>query len=171
MRKSIVIGIVFVVFMVLGFLNLGTLATGLSAEENSGPVKAAQAVTKEDIESGLQNYAEEKATVVLGIPADDPECVCNIVGIVADRDTQKMIAGASIWVDGEKYVKTGKDGRFQIKNLPDGNYEWAVTARGYEKAVYLNYSVHHADGASIFTFYIDKEEPIVQDREDILPRP
>lgn len=80
--------------------------------------------------------------------------LANVVGVVRDYDTEAFIPNATISVDGEVAVITGEDGRFQIKNLPSGTYDWEINAAGYFAANYSNYDVDSADGTTIFTFYI-----------------
>ena len=43
----------------------------------------------------------------------------------------------------------GEDGRFQIKNLPSGTYDWEINAAGYFAANYSNYDVDSAEFCGI----------------------
>ena len=94
--------------------------------------------------------------------------LANVVGVVRDYDTEAFIPNATISVDGEVAVITGEDGRFQIKNLPSGTYDWEINAAGYFAANYSNYDVDSADGTTIFTFYINDDFSVSQDREEIM---
>lgn len=127
-------------------------------------------VTRKDFEEGFQNYALSDATVdfaseIRTYSGGEP---ANVVGVVKDYETEEMISGAAVSVDGETVVVTGEDGRFQIKNLPSGVYDWQISAAGYYTADYTNYDVDYADGATIFTFYISDDFAVQKDREEVL---
>ena len=49
--------------------------------------------------------------------------------------------------------------------MPDGKYDWVISADGYETAEYLNYEIDVAGGTNIFTFYLSKDEQIQKDRD------
>ena len=127
-------------------------------------------VTQNDYEKGFQNYALPEATVDFSssMYALSNNDLANVVGVVKDYDTEALISGATISVDGESVVVTGADGRFQIKDIPSGVYNWNISATGYCAADYCNYSVDSADGTTIFTFYINDDSAITQDREIIV---
>lgn len=127
-------------------------------------------ITQNDYEEGFQNYARTDATVDLAMSRQtfSDSDLANVVGVVKDYDTETLIAGATISVDGESIVATGSDGRFQIKNIPSGVYDWEVSATGYQVANYINYDVDSADGTTIFTFYINDDSAVSQDREEIV---
>lgn len=127
-------------------------------------------ITRKDFEEGFQNYALSDATVdfaadMCAYSGSEP---ANVVGVVKDYDTEEMIPGAAVSVDGETVVVTGEDGRFQIKNFPSGVYDWQVSAAGYHTADYSNYDVDYADGTTIFTFYISDDFAVHKDREEVL---
>lgn len=94
--------------------------------------------------------------------------LANVVGAVKDYETEEMIPGATISIDGEILVATGADGRFQIRNFPSGVYDWQIDAAGYYTAEYSNYDVDYLDGATIFTFYISDDFAVQKDRVQIL---
>lgn len=79
---------------------------------------------------------------------------------------KKPIFGATIYANDQKIVTSGKDVRFQIINMPNGEYDWQISAPGYEDSYYLNYLVDGFDGANIFKFYLDADNPTIVDRED-----
>lgn len=115
-----------------------------------------EVITQKDYDEGFQNYALSAATVDLAVSMHtfSNNNLANVVGVVRDYDTEAFIPNATISVDGEVAVITGEDGRFQIKNLASGTYDWEINAAGYFAANYSNYDVDSADGTTIFTFYI-----------------
>lgn len=129
-----------------------------------------EVITQKDYEEGFQNYALSAATVDLAVSMHtfSNSNLANVVGVVRDYDTEALIANATISVDGEAVVVTGEDGRFQIKNLPSGTYDWEINATGYFAANYNNYDVDSADGTTIFTFYVNDDFSVSQDREEII---
>lgn len=138
-------------------------AFGISAIENA------------DLENKFSNYAERSATeYVDGIDMSTHSFYSretdtlytgssNVVGIVQDFDSQLTVAGATVSVNGIVSVTTGSDGRFQIPNMPDGVYDWSISADGYLSSVYSNYSVDHFEGTTIFTFNISKNADMSKD--------
>ena len=126
-----------------------------------------EVITQKDYDEGFQNYALSAATVDLAVSMHtfSNNNLANVVGVVRDYDTEAFIPNATISVDGEVAVITGEDGRFQIKNLPSGTYDWEINAAGYFAANYSNYDVDSADGTTIFTFYINDDFSVSQDRK------
>lgn len=127
-------------------------------------------ITQSDYDDDFQHYALPEATVDMEFSVNtrfggDPT---NVVGVVRDYDTEELIQNASISVNGERVVVTGEDGRFQIKNMPSGVYNWEISAAGYCPANYVNYDVDSADGTTIFTFYVNCNSEVFRDREEIL---
>ena len=124
-----------------------------------------EVITQKDYDEGFQNYALSAATVDLAVSMHtfSNNNLANVVGVVRDYDTEAFIPNATISVDGEVAVITGEDGRFQIKNLPSGTYDWEINAAGYFAANYSNYDVDSADGTTIFTFYINDDFSVSQD--------
>lgn len=129
-------------------------------------------VTLKDFEEGFLNYAQSDATVDFAADRNvySASGPANVVGAVKDYETEEMIPGATISIDGEILVTTGADGRFQIRNFPSGVYDWQIDASGYFTAEYSNYDVDYLDGATIFTFYISDDFAVHKDREEILHR-
>ena len=127
-------------------------------------------VTQKDYNEGFRNYALPNATVDLapGMRAFTGDNMANVVGVVKDYDTEGLVQGATISAGGEQVVITGTDGRFQIRNMPAGTYDWVIDAAGYCTANYSNYDIDSADGTTIFTFYIDRDSVVFQDREKIV---
>lgn len=158
---------------------LSSFAIGVHAEEMRGETgfidKAmllyeTDTVTQKDYNENFQHYALPNATVdlTLGVSRFSSEDKANVVGVVKDYDTEDIVQGATISVDGEQVVITGEDGRFQIRNMSAGIYDWEINATGYCTANYTNYDVDSADGTTIFTFYIDRDSVVSQDREEIV---
>ena len=126
------------------------------------------AVTQDDLNSNFLEYAETSATVSMPTTLQNNSSAssqtANVVGIVLDYDTELPVSEATISIDDVSVVSTGTDGRFQIYNVPSGQYNWSISANNYCSASYTNYDVDPADGATIFTFYINATTPIVKDR-------
>ena len=127
-------------------------------------------ITQKDYNESFQHYALPDATVDLALDmrSFSSEDMANVVGVVKDYDTEDLVQGAMISVDGEQVVTTDAGGRFQIKNMASGIYNWEINATGYCTANYLNYDVDSADGTTIFTFYVDRDSAVSQDREKIV---
>lgn len=153
---------------------MGVHAEEMGKETGSGDKailsSETDAVTQKDYNESFQHYALPNATVdlALGVSRFSIEDPANVVGVVKDYDTEDLIRGAAISVDGEQVVITGEDGRFQIRNMSAGIYDWEINAAGYCTANYSNYDVDSEDGTTIFTFYINHNSPISQDREKIV---
>ena len=129
-------------------------------------------VTNEDMQTHFAHYAENDATVDISdrintVHLNEP---ANVVGVVIDHETDELIAGAKVIINGDYIVTTGSDGRFQIRNLSSDTYDWSIEAPGYCKASYLNYEVDHYGGTNIFTFEISKNKSLVKDRVDVMAR-
>lgn len=124
------------------------------------------AFSQKDLSDNFLHYAEGDSRADLPQP-DHAEDVANVVGVVLDKRTKRPVSNATIFVDETAMVCTGDDGRFQIKNLPNGTYEWRVAATGYYDSQYLNYSVHWADGTDIFTFHLSDSTSIIEDSESM----
>lgn len=90
----------------------------------------------------------------------------NVVGTVLNMD-DVPVSGALISV-ADLNIYTDKDGKFQIKNMPENVYDWYVSAEGYENAEYLNYSISLVCGTNIFKFRLDPEQKIFKDRAAML---
>ncbi|MDQ2992952.1 MAG: carboxypeptidase-like regulatory domain-containing protein [Candidatus Eremiobacteraeota bacterium] len=54
-----------------------------------------------------------------------------ITGTVLDRATNAPIAGAHITVDAILVAVSGDDGKFTIENVPSGDFDFTVEAKGY----------------------------------------
>lgn len=174
--KKRVLSLVFTAVLCVSFC---VSALDVKAEEKGGEPESAgrgtllyetDVVTRKDFEEGFQNYALSEATVdfaseIHTYSGGEP---ANVVGVVKDYETEEMISGAVVSVDGETVVVTGEDGRFQIKNFPSGVYDWQISAAGYYTADYTNYDVDYLDGATIFTFYISDDFAVQKDREEVL---
>ncbi len=54
-----------------------------------------------------------------------------ITGSVLDRGTNAPIVGAHITVDAILVAVTGDDGTFTVENVPSGDFDFTVEAKGY----------------------------------------
>ena len=128
------------------------------------------AMTKEDVSSNFVHYASGESRVALPnmvAGSSDETAVSNVVGMVLDLYTKQPIANAKINANGVELVSTDKDGRFQIVNLPDGKYDWEVSADGYKNGTYLNYVVTNAGGTNIFEFKICDDREFFVNRDTL----
>lgn len=91
----------------------------------------------------------------------------NVVGVVQDFESQSPISGATVSVDGVFTLTTDSDGRFQITNMPDGVYDWNISADGYISSTYSNYCVDHLDRTTIFTFDVSVSRDMSKDRYEL----
>lgn len=124
--------------------------------------------TQEDVDTHFVHYASGDARISLpsvytGIDSD----VSNVVGVVLDFEADTPISGAVVFANGTELLTTDSDGRFQITNLPDGEYDWEVTADGYMNGSYLNYTVSNAGGTNIFRFYLSQNMEYTSDQKTV----
>lgn len=126
------------------------------AEQKAGESKT---YTVDDINNGFANYSNNSTN----LKTRGSSTNSNVVGTVFDDDTGVIIENASIEIDNQVVAKTDYNGRFQILGLADGEYTWTVSKDGYKIATYENYPVTSQLGASVFSFYISKENEISQD--------
>ena len=123
---------------------------------------------QEDVDTHFVHYASGDSRVSLPtVQTDVDSAVSNVVGVVLDFEDDTPIPGALVAANGTELVSTDDSGRFQITNLPDGEYDWEVTAEGYMKGSYFNYAVTNAGGANIFRFYLSCDEAYISNREDM----
>jgi hypothetical protein len=54
-----------------------------------------------------------------------------ITGLVVDRATNAPIVGAHVTVDAILVAVTGNDGKFTIDNVPSGDFDFTIEAKGY----------------------------------------
>jgi len=54
-----------------------------------------------------------------------------ITGLVLDRATNAPIVGAHVTVDAILVAVTGDDGKFTIENVPSGDFDFTIEAKGY----------------------------------------
>jgi hypothetical protein len=126
-------------------------------------------ITQEDLTNNFLDYAQESATATFPEAHSKKEFVdtANVVGVVLDDESNEPIPEASIYADGAYIVSTGEDGRFQIKNMPNGTYTWTIKKEGYRASEYLNYPIDGSAGANIYTFNISKDGNLERDRNDV----
>lgn len=142
----------------------------LESESKETLLYETDVITQNDYETGFQDYACPEATADFSpsMYAASGNNLANVVGVVKDYNTEALVSGATISVNGESIVVTGEDGRFQIKNIPSGVYNWSISAAGYCAADYYNYKVDSMDGTTIFTFYVNNDFAVYKDREIIV---
>ncbi len=125
------------------------------------------AFTQKDIDNNFNNFAEANATINLLAERAKSYNTANVVGVILDYDTKEPIANAIINANNNDLVRSGSDGRFNITNMANGNYDWQISVDGYQEAKYLNYTVDGSDGTTIFTFYIQKDKQIIFDHDNL----
>jgi hypothetical protein len=54
-----------------------------------------------------------------------------VSGTVLDRTTNAPIVGAAVTVDAILVAITGDDGKFTITNVPSGDFDYTIEAKGY----------------------------------------
>jgi len=119
------------------------------------------AFSQVDLDNNFTNYAEDGATFDVMSNSQlttVSKPLANVVGIVLNQADNTPIANAVITAQGLMTVdvQSGSDGRFQIINMPNGEYNWLVAATGFGKGEFLHYTVDSSDGATIFTFYLNE---------------
>lgn len=122
--------------------------------------------SEDDLRDNFENFSLEESVVSFPNQRKGMEGAC-VVGAVKDNETEVLLKDATIYVDNREIVKTDKNGKFKILDVPSGTYNWTVTCEGYYNACYLNYDVNYEDGVTIFCFYISSKEIIEKDREEI----
>lgn len=118
--------------------------------------KEVQAFNEKDIEKGFYNYADYDAVMNIN-DANGSQ----VVGVVYDEDTEDYVKNA--WIENLELgfkVKTDKNGRFEIQNMPDGEYTWIVKAPGYKGSTYASFPVVKAFGATIYRFALSDDRTI-----------
>lgn len=122
---------------------------------------------QKDIDTGFVHYTTGESRISLpNIHTDVDSKVSNVVGVVLDFETDEPISGAVVFANGENIVVSDYDGRFQITNMPDGEYDWEVQADGYQKGIYENYVVTSAGGTNIYRFFLSKDMEYVNAFEE-----
>ena len=145
-----------VILLIIGGLGASTLGThAFSTNESLGDIFVPY--TTEDYASEFTDYASTKVTY--GARSGSKT---NAVGTIIDKDTNVPLAGVLVTVNGLTLI-TDSNGRFQIKGLPDGYYNYTIRYNEYSDAEYLNYPVFEANGADIYLFAISKTEEISKD--------
>ena len=122
-----------------------------------------QVVTEADLNDNFANYASNRGVSMMNLSENISNTV-NVVGMVFDMSNDIPITNATIHINGSN-IHVDENGRLQIPNMPDGKYDWVISADGYETAEYLNYEIDVAGGTNIFTFYLSKDEQIQKDRD------
>lgn len=123
------------------------------------------AFTQEDLDKHFSDYTGDNSTLTLPTP-NSLEEYSHVVGVVLNQKTNEPIPNAVVEISNEVHVTTDSDGRFQILNLPNGNYNWKITSDDYKTSYYKNYQVDALDGTSIFTFYLSEDNEINRDHNE-----
>ncbi len=149
---------------------------GLKNQPSGGAwLEDTPAITQYDLDTDFQDYAQDDSRVIFPqkgfalFPGTLPNG--RAVGVVVDHITDTPIPNAAISVDGTALVTSDENGRFQIEHIPDGYYDWDVTADDYQPGHFKNYDVWKDDGASIFTFHLRKDREMVRDHLEYVQRP
>ena len=108
------------------------------------------AFTQEDFDNNFQSYADVTSTIYA---TEKNAAFSNVVGVVLDDRDETPIPNATISVNGIT-VSTDAEGRFNIFNLPCGNYDWQISADGFGTSTYLGYPVDDLVNANIYQFYL-----------------
>lgn len=150
------------------------------AERKAEPIRSAEgkthktysespALTQEDVDNNYQNYADESATYYFQEGKRTVAESVNCVGTVMDwdREDRIVIPKATIEFNGERIIVTDKNGRFQIPDLPAGEYDCIIRADGYKDAKYLNMRIDNVGSSVIGFFYISAQIDIVEDHSDV----
>ena len=109
------------------------------------------AFTQEDFDNNFQSYADVTSTIYAS--TEKNAAFSNVVGVVLDDRDETPIPNATISVNGIT-VSTDAEGRFNIFNLPCGNYDWQISADGFGTSTYLGYPVDDLVNANIYQFYL-----------------
>jgi hypothetical protein len=80
-----------------------------------------------------------------------------ITGLVLDRATNAPIVGAHVTVDAILVAITGDDGKFVIENVPSGDFDYTIEAKGY--AVYNGSARTDADKPFALNLTLEKAAP------------
>lgn len=135
----------------------GVVLAGADSEEIvKVSMKDVKAFTAEDVAKGFYSYADYDSALNFNDPNGG-----RVVGIVYDEMTEEPVTNA--WIENLELgfkVKTDKNGRFEINNLPDGEYTWIVKGPGYKGSTYASFPVNKALGASIFRFALSSQRSV-----------
>lgn len=60
--------------------------------------------------------------------------VVDVTGIVADVSTGEPVSGAAVWIQGTQVrTLTDEDGRFLLRDIPQGEHTWVIESLGYAR--------------------------------------
>lgn len=142
-----------IVLAVVTLFSAAVFAEGNIIKESKMEAKA---FTEKDKAQGFYNYAEWDAVH----NQNDPNGA-RVVGVVYDEETEEFVKNA--WIENLELdfkVKADKNGRFEINNLPDGEYTWIVRAPGYKGSTFASFPVNKVLGASIYRFALSSKRSI-----------
>ena len=149
--------------LLLTVSSVGT-ASGLPADQSNpnesdsnGMFSSLLSFTQMDREQNFLHYAESISTPTL--KAENSSTGSNTVGTVIDSETNEPIENVELITNTGIIVKTDRNGRFQVKNLPDGKYTWTLSAKHYLDAKYKDYPVLSI-GTNIYLFKLSKNRAI-----------
>lgn len=148
------------------------------AERKAEPIRSAEgrthktysespALTQEDVDNNYQNYADESATYYFQEGKRTVAESVNCVGTVMDIESRIPVSGATIEFNGERKILTDQNGRFQIADLPAGEYNWIISADGYKDAKYLNMRIDNVGSSVVCFLYISTKREHISDHSDV----
>ena len=94
----------------------------------------------------------------------------SVIGLVLDRANQQPLIGVNILVSSDDFFagsSTGRDGRFEVMNVPPGRYRFEISYLGYETEI-LNNVLHTS--ARALNLDITLRKTII-DAEEVVVRP
>ncbi len=139
--------------------------------ENEDIIVFRDAFTEEDIARKFEDYTknvvifDSAAYYGMGAVSEgDLKCEGRVVGVVYDENTGDFLVNAEVsFEELGLSVSTGKGGRFDVVDLPDGRYTITVHADGYQNAVYQGMPVSHSVGVDVYSLAVSKKRGIVKD--------
>src|SRR5690554_5885985 len=101
------------------------------------------------------------AILSLSLPAWSQAQTGTINGTITDRDTDEQIFGATIALVGTaKVTRSQADGRFQLVDVPVGQYQIRVTFLGYADTFISGVAVENASNSTLDIQLIPQGEEI-----------
>ena len=120
------------------------------------------AFTQADFDNNFHSYADASSTIYAS--SEKTAAFSNVVGVVLDDSDETPIPNATISVNGIT-VLTDDQGKFNIFNLPCGNYDWQISADGYGTSTYLGYPVDVLVNVNIYQFYLFSDKDFTKTRQ------
>ena len=174
MKKNKIIGLIIIIgliFSLSGFSYYSAnIAEPIKAEVNefNETFSTNPAITQNDVNNNYQNYASDEGTYYFGSSTRLQSLqTINHVGTVMDIETDDTIPGAIIKFNETKSIVTDQNGRFQIPDLPAGEYDCIIHAEGYKDSFYLNMEMKNVGSTIVSIFYVSKKNEYVEDHDMI----